>query len=177
MDPIAEVGSAAPDFELQDLHGETHRLSEYDGDLLLLEFWSARCPWCEEVDEDVAELRESWEADVELLHIASNADEDLKLIRAVAEERGHARVLIDPNQVVADAFGAEITPHFFLIDRQGVLRYQGALDDKDFRVEEASQQYLKDAIQAVRRGEDPKPAETPGYGCALVRYDPKPDSD
>jgi peroxiredoxin len=177
MDPIAQIGEPAPDFELQDLNAGWHRLADYKGKLVVLEFWSARCPWCEKVDEEVGELRESWGTDIELVHIASNADEDREQIRQVAKERGHERVLIDAEQLVADAYGAEITPEFFLIDGRGVLRYRGALDDSDFRSEEPTQRYLDDAIHALQRGADLNPAETPGYGCALVRYEPKTQAD
>jgi hypothetical protein len=59
------------------------------------------------------------------VHIASNADEELGEIREVAEQRGHETVLIDADQRVADAYGAQPTPQFLLIDPQGVLRYRG----------------------------------------------------
>ncbi len=177
MDPIAEIGAPAPAFELPDVQGRIRRLSDYFGRMVALEFWSANCPWSARVDEQMAEERDAWRGRVILLHIASNADEGEGEIREVAKQRGHEVVLIDADQQVADAYGAQTTPQFFLIDAGGVLRYAGALDDRDFRHPEPTENYLRDAVAAVEHGVEPDPAETLAYGCALVRFEPKTSSD
>jgi hypothetical protein len=74
--------------------------------------------------------------------------------------------------VVADQYVALTTPHFFVIDEQGILRYQGALDDVTFRKPTPTHNYLHDAVEAVVAGARPQPAETPAYGCAIVRFAP-----
>ena len=73
-------------------------------------------------------------------------------------------------QQVADLFGAQTTPHFFVLDQQGVLRYRGALDDVTFRQREPKNYYLHEAVQALLAGRLPEPAETPAYGCTIVRH-------
>jgi peroxiredoxin len=177
MDPVAEIGARAPAFELPDVQGRIHSLSGYSGRMVVLEFWSAKCPWSARVDQQMAAERKAWRDRLILLHIASNADEGEEEIREVAQQRGHKVVLIDTDQQVAEAYGAQTTPQFFLIDAGGVLRYQGALDDRDFRHPEPGEHYLRDAITAVERGLAPDPAETLAYGCALVRFEPKTPSD
>lgn len=118
------------------------------------------------------QLLAEWDEDVELLSIASNASEPLEMLRRVASERGLKFVLIDTNQQLASLYGVHIIPHMFLIDMQGVLRYQGAFDDTTFRQRNPQRHYLRDAVHAVMKGEEPDPGQTDPYGCALLRYAP-----
>jgi hypothetical protein len=77
--------------------------------------------------------------------------------------------LHDSQGLVAE-HGAQTTPHLFLIDPGGFLRYQGAFDDVTFRQRTPTQAYLYQAVEALLAGRLPDPAETPAYGCAIVRY-------
>jgi hypothetical protein len=71
--------------------------------------------------------------------------------------------------VVADRYGAQTTPHLFVVDEAGVLRYAGAPDDVGFRQRVPSRDYLADAVGALLEGRAPEPASTAAFGCALVR--------
>jgi hypothetical protein len=108
-------------------------------------------------------------AEADLWSIAANADESFDDLRRVAQARGLALVLVDRRQSVADLYAAAATPHVFLVDGEGVLRYHGAPDDARFRDPQPRRSYLADALQAVRRGQTPDPAVTMTYGCAIVR--------
>jgi|LGOV01.1.fsa_nt_gb hypothetical protein len=77
-----------------------------------------------------------------------------------------------PDFELPDLYSAVTAPHFFDIDEKGVLRYRGAPDDTSFRQREPTAHYLKDAVEALLNGRDPNPAETAGYGCAIVRHSP-----
>ncbi len=81
-------------------------------------------------------------------------------------------MLRDSRHEVADLYGAQTTPHLFVIDKQGVLRYQGALDDTNFRQRNASRFFLREAVEAVLAGQDPDPAQVSPYGCTIVRAMP-----
>jgi hypothetical protein len=70
---------------------------------------------------------------------------------------------------VAEQYRAQTTPHLFVIDREGILRYQGALDDTNFRQRNATRFFLREAVKAVLVGHDPDPAQTTPYGCTIVR--------
>lgn len=170
MDPLATLGSKAPDFELVDLDGITRRLIDMRGHILLLNFWSAACPWSERVDKQLILLLDSIKEEISLWSIASNVDETLDTIQSVASQRSLPIVLPDPGHKVADLYDAVTTPQFFLIDQDGILRYQGAFDDATFREREASEEYLKNALDAIQKDRLPNPQETMPYGCALVRY-------
>ena len=170
MDPIILAGNTAPEFSLPELEGELHHLSGYRGRLVVLNFWSAECPWAERADRQLLEYLEQWPDKVILLPVASNANEAPEMLARVAAERGLPPVLHDTQRQVADLYGAQTTPHLFLIDEAGILRYQGALDDVTFRRRQPTQHYLRQAVDALLAGRQPEPTQTQPYGCALVRY-------
>jgi peroxiredoxin len=159
------IGQPAPQFNLTDLQGQPVSLADYRGRIVLLNFWSAECPICARADAAICGLSEQ----VVVLTIASNANEPVDLLRHTAEERRLAVVLLDPAQEAADLYGAETTPHLFLIDEAGRLRYQGALDDITFRRRSATRLYVQEAVEALLTGGVVADPETAPYGCTIVR--------
>ncbi len=114
--------------------------------------------------------------DVVILSIASNRNEvgawqgrALTCIEEAAATRRLPIVLIDAEQIVADLYDAQTTPHVFVIDRSGILRYRGAVDDVTFRQRKPIRFFLDEAVEALLDGHLPALAETPAYGCAIVR--------
>ncbi len=173
MDAVIKIGQPVPVFELPDLHGKVYRLSDMLGHKLILYFWSAECPWSERADRKLRTLMAGWRNRVELWPIASNANETRDRIRSAGAARQQPLVLIDQNQIVADLYGAITTPHLFLIDDRGILRYQGAIDNKTFRKRAATRDYLKDAVEAILSDRLPEVTETRSYGCTIVRFKPE----
>jgi len=171
MDAVEiKLGAPAPDFRLASLDGRAYRLSEERGRLVIVNFWSAECPWVERVDLDLAPRLAGWGGRVQLWPIACNAGESLELIRRAVGERGLPLVLMDGDQRIANLYAAQATPHFFLIDGQGRLRYQGAYDDVTFRQRVANRAYLVEAVEALLAGQDPPVEGTSPVGCAIIRY-------
>ncbi len=170
MDAMISIGETAPDVSLPDLVGRPHRLSHFRRRLVVVNFWSAECPHAARVDEEMHKLFAEWGDTVVWISIASNANESLDLLRSVAAQRALPLVLLDRNHQAADLFGAVTTPHLFLLDSQGILRYQGAFDDITFRQKTATRNYLAEAVSAILVGKEPDPPQTPPYGCAIVRY-------
>lgn len=179
MDPVIEtgktaagnpaVGRAAPDFYLPDLDGQPHCLSDYLGKIVLLNFWSAECPWAERADKDLLPRLQVWGEGVVLLTVASNGNEPGEMLQRASTERGMPLVLVDAGHRVADLYQAQTTPHFFIIDRQGMLRYMGAYDDVTFRNRKASHCYVCEAVNALLVGNPPSITQSPPYGCTIVR--------
>lgn len=169
MDPVARVGQMAPDFALADLVGTTYRLAERRGKIVVLVFWSAECPHSERCDRLLAEARPGWGSRVVVWWLAPNPNEPVDRLRAAADRSGAGPVLRDGSQRVAGLYAARTTPHVYVVDGDGVLRYAGAPDDVAWRRPHASRQYLADAVAALLTGSIPDPAETPPFGCALVR--------
>ena len=162
-----QINEPAPDFELPDLNGEPHRLSDYRGKIVIVNFWSCECPHSERTDQMLTALQQR--KDVAMLFIASNRSESIQCVEEAAKTRRLPIVLMDAEQSVADLYDAQATPHVFVIDRDGILRYRGAVDDVTFRQRKPTRFFLDEAVGALLNGHLPALTETPAYGCAIVR--------
>ncbi len=170
MDTISlPTHQLAPVFSLPDLQGNLHSLEKLRGRIAILNFWSAECPWAGRADIELVSCLPAWGEQVALWCIACNANEPLELLARVAAEHGLPVVLQDVEHRVADLYHAVTTPHLFLLDRPGILRYQGSLDDVNFRRRTPTHPYLRQAVESLLAGRLPEPAETSPYGCAIVR--------
>jgi peroxiredoxin len=169
MASVMDLGKIIPEFVLNDLDGEAHSLREARGRILVLVFWSAECPWSERADELIGSWQPGWGERAEVWLVASNSNEGAQMLRELAEERKLGIILRDPDQYLADQFGAVTTPHCFVIDEQGLLRYRGAIDNVTFSKREATRFYLNDAVVALLSGKPVDPVDTPSFGCAIVR--------
>ena len=165
------LNQPAPDFSLLDLDGSLHTLRDYWGRIVVLNFWSAECPHAVRTDAQLTAHLKSWGSHVMLISVASNANEPPERLEQVASQRGLGLILLDEGSAVADLYEAVTTPHLFVIDEKGILRYQGAFDDVNFRQRAPTSHYLHDAVEAILAGGMPDPAETLAYGCAIVRFD------
>ena len=164
-----DINRIAPDFELRGLDGSLHRLGDYRGRIVIVDFWSADCPHVVRADASLRAALSRWGAQVALLAIASNANESLSALENAARERGLPTVLIDASHEVADAFAAQVTPEAFVVDRAGVIRYRGAVDDVTFRQHVATRSFVEEAVEALLRGESPAVTEIPAFGCSIIR--------
>jgi peroxiredoxin len=175
MDTINPIPNdePAPNFTLKDLAGISHSLTDYRDQIVIINFWSAECPWSKRCDSELLSLLEVWGDDVTLLTIASNANEPLQMLQQVSTERSLSTVLQDVDHIAANKYSAKTTPHLFVVDKKGILRYQGAFDNITFRQSEATEQYLHAAVENLFSGTHPDPAQTLPYGCALVRHTPE----
>lgn len=164
-----EINGPAPDFELPDLGGTLHRLRDYRGKIVIVNFWSCECPHAERTDRAIMAMFVQWSEEVVLLPVASNRIESPEALAEAARIRRLPLVLVDGEDVVADLYEALTTPHVFVIDRDGILRYRGAVDDVAFRVRKPTRFFLDEAVEALLAGRLPALAETPAYGCTIVR--------
>jgi peroxiredoxin len=164
-----QTNSPAPDFSLPDVCGRIHRLSDYIGRLVIINFWSAECPWSEKADKYLLSLVERFPGQLVLLTIASNLNEDTDAVQQAAADHGVKPLLIDEECQLANAWEAQTTPHIFMIDQAGILRYQGAVDDVTFRKRIPEQFYVEEALTAILDNRLPAIHETQPYGCTIVR--------
>lgn len=163
------VNQPAPDFELSDLNGNTHRLSDHRGRIVIVNFWSCECPHSERADKAIMAMFVQWQDDVAMLSIASNRNETVEALKKASEARRLPNVLLDSDCRVADMFGAETTPHVFVMDRDGILCYRGAVDDVTFRQRNPTRFFLDEAVESLLAGHFPALTETRAYGCTIVR--------
>ncbi len=172
MDFPVFPGQIAPSFTLPDLYDRPHCLADYRGAIAILDFWSAECGWCERSDSELLQRLPIWGPRVRLITIASNPNESTELIARTFCQRNLPLLLLDRQQEVANLYGAIITPQLFVVDTQGILRYSGAFDDMTFHRRVPTRPYLQQAVEALLAGQDPDPAQTTPYGCAIVRQMP-----
>jgi peroxiredoxin len=164
-----DINRLAPDFELCGLDGRLHRLNTYRGRIVIVNFWSADCPHVVRTDASMLAALGRWGADVALLTIASNANESPSALEEAARSRGLPTVLIDASHLVADLYAAQVTPEVFIVDRAGVLRYRGAVDDASFRQRSPTRSYLEETVDALLAGNLPTVTEVPAFGCSIIR--------
>ena len=164
-----EINHPAPDFELSDLEGHLHRLSDYRGKIVILNFWSCECPHSERTDKAIMAMFVQWRDDVVMLSIAANRSEKVEALRNAANARRLPTVLLDANCFAADLYEAQTTPHVYVIDRDGILRYRGAVDDMTFRKRIPTRFFLDEAVESLLEGHLPALTESLAYGCTIVR--------
>lgn len=164
-----ELNQPVPDFELPDLNGSMHRLSDHRGRIVIVNFWSCECPHSERTDKAILSMFVQWQDDVSMLTIASNRNESAEALKEVAESRRLPQVLHDADCAVANLFDAQTTPHVFVIDKDGILRYRGAVDDVTFRQWKPTRFFLDEAVESLLAGQLPTLTESPAYGCVIVR--------
>ena len=166
------VNQPAPEFSLPDLLGNPHRLSDFRGRIVVINFWSAECSWVKRVDHALLPALRTWGEQLAWLTVAANANENSELLAATARERGLPLVLRASAEVL-DAYAVEITPHLFLVDGDGILRYSGAFDDVSFHRHTPTRFYLSEAVAALLSGRQPELVQTSPYGCAVLRQMPE----
>ena len=168
------MGKAAPSFKLQSAAGESHSLSDFEGKTVVLHFQSCRCPWDVAYQDQFNELSKTYQdQDVVFLGINSNKSEDMEMIEKYAEKSNIPyTILKDPGNKVADMYQAKTTPHMYIVDSEGVLRYAGGVEAVPGSIREVSKmdtQYLAPAIEAIMNGETPEKSVTMSKGCSIKR--------
>ena len=173
-------GTEAPDFTLQDTDGHKHTLSEYlaGGKIVVLEWFNPDCPFIVKHHKHHRTMAETQERfakhDVVWLAINSGAPglqgHGLERNQKARQEfKMTAPVLLDPTGRVGKLYGARTSPHMFVITTEGVVVYNGAIDDDRSAMQLGATNHVAEALQAVVAGQPVKTAETRPYGCS-VKY-------
>lgn len=180
----AEVvtGQPAPEFELKDITGTSHKLSDFKGKLVVLEWVNHGCPFVVKhySKGNLPNLQKDYTGKgVVWLSICSSAEgkqgyytgEEWQKLNA--EKGGQATaILLDPEGTVGKQYGAKTTPHMFVINAEGTLVYQGAIDDKPSTDSDdipGAKNYVKAALDEVLAGQPVTTGQTKPYGCG-VKY-------
>jgi peroxiredoxin len=166
-DKGVEIGQTAPAFSLPDCYGNDISLESQRGKVVVLEWINQKCPVSEghHKKHTMQDLIKKYAGKgVVWLAIDSSSFCDAEANRVYAAEMGLAYpILQDPDGKVGKAYGAQTTPHMFVIDKEGKLAYNGAIDDQK------STNYVDAALQAVLAGKTVEKSKTKPYGCG-VKY-------
>lgn len=174
-----KIGEPAPVFTLEDTDGGRHDLAAYKGRIVVLEWTDPECPYVErhyEAKGRGASMLDSYKKakakDETVVWLAVNSTRSTKAAPNAKwkKDRGIPYpILLDPDGRVGRQYDARRTPQIFVIDREGVLRYAGAVDDDRLGTKPPGET-TNYALRTVRRIVDGKPIEpstVKAYGCSI----------
>jgi peroxiredoxin len=175
-----EIGKPAPDFTGKSYDGKSHKLSEYKGKFVVLEWHNQGCPFVKKHYEsnNMQKLQSEWTGKgVAWITIISSppgkegyvtADQERKYL---SEKKSTPTVVLaDPEGALGRLYGAKTTPHMFIIDKSGTLIYNGAIDDKASSDQEdvaGAKNYVQAALTEATAGKRVTIASTAPYGCSI----------
>lgn len=167
------AGMAAPEVTATDENGTAHELSSYKGNIVVLEWTNPDCPYVQRHyrSETMEKLEASFpDEKVTWLAVNSTGYNTPADTRRWREAHGFSyATLQDAAGDVGHAFGARTTPHMFVLDTEGVVRYSGAIDDDPRGSSDAPRNYVGEAVNALLEGKAPEVTSTRAYGCS-VKY-------
>ena len=169
----ARLGHAAPDFALADENGKIHRLSDYKGKTVILEWTNQDCPYVKKHYERKTFNTMHGKLDSKnTIWLAINSthyNTPQMSIKAKKANKLPYPILQDPDGTVGKRYGAKTTPHMFIIDPKGILAYDGAIDNSPWGEAKAPVNYVENALASILKGKAPQKASTAPYGCS-VKY-------
>ena len=176
----ALTGTPAPEFALTDTQGQSHSLSDFKGSYVILEWTNHLCPFVEKhynsgnmqaIQKDCTDKGMVWLTIISsapgkqgyLTADKANALDEAQGLNATAK-------LIDSEGVAGRLYGAKVTPHMFVINPDGVLIYQGAIDSissADMADIEKADNYVLAALKEDMAGMQLSKADSKPYGCSI----------
>lgn len=178
----AEIDKKAPEFTLTDVNGKTHKLSDYKGKIVVLEWINYDCPFVKKHydSKNMQKIQEEYtKKGIVWLAICSSAPEkqgnySKEEIKKRIKETGSkmSAYLIDEDGKIGRMYDAKVTPHMYIINKDGVLVYMGAIDSIKSTDKEdiaKAENYVKSALNELLNGKIPTTKVTQPYGCS-VKY-------
>lgn len=172
------VGDEAAHFDLMNIDKTKIGLDDYqDKDGVIVVFTCNHCPYSKMYEDRIIDLQTRYEPQgFPVVAINPNdaeqyPDDSFKNMKKRAKKKGfNFPYLWDGSQEVAQAYGAERTPHVYLLaneDGKFFVRYIGAIDDSAKDAEAVEETFLEDAIQNLKDGEEVRVGETKAVGCSI----------
>ncbi len=175
-----EVGDKAPDFKLKSIDGKVYSFANIkDGQGkapkgYIVVFTCNTCPVAKANESRIIELQNKYAkmgypvVAIQPNDPAAKPGDSYGEMVNYAEEKGfNFLYLFDEGQKIYPKYGATRTPEVFLVDKTLKVRYHGAIDDSARDVENVEVKFLENAIEALEKGEEPKPATTKAVGCSI----------
>ena len=177
------IGQPAPSFSVTDTHGNVISNESLKGKIVVLEWKNHQCPFVRQhygTGNMQALQQYASENDIIWVSVISSAEGKQGFVSAeeandiaALEESNAAHIVIDSQGTFGRQYGAKVTPHMFVIEKDGTLAYMGGIDDTptaDPEDVETANNYVKNAMYTLLAGGDVSPTTSKPYGCS-VKYD------
>lgn len=168
-------GDKATDFNLKSTDGKMYSMSNFkDAKGFIVVFTCNTCPFAVKYEDRINDLAKKYQSKgYVLLAINPNdpqvqPDDTFELMKEKAKAKRFAfPYLVDEGQKIYPQYGATKTPHVFLLDKNLIVKYIGAIDDNADDAAAVKEKYLENAIAALGKNQDPAPATTKAIGCSI----------
>ena len=169
-DPL--LGTKVPDFQGQDLQGKQHRINDYAGNIVVLEWSSPECPYSRRYYENgtldslyeyAAKNKITW---INIVPKLENLSPEQVLEQIDTSKK---IVILDTQLDISTAYGATTTPQILIVDRQGILSYSGAIDSSAMLKKTTSKTvpYTREALDDLLAGREVRKKITRAFGCFI----------
>ena len=170
-----QPGDVATDFSLKSTDGKMVSMKDFpDAKGFIIVFTCNHCPFAIKYEDRINDLAKRYKPQgYELIAINPNDPEiqpadSFEAMQVRAKEKSFAfPYLFDEGQQIFPQYGATKTPHIFLLDKERVVRYIGAIDDNVEDATMVQEKYLENAIAALSQGSLPEPSVTKAIGCSI----------
>lgn len=176
-----DVGAPAPAFSGKDIDGKTHRLADYQGKIVILEAYNLDCPFCaHHFKTGAMQDLQAYARDKGAVWLVVNSvnprnpsyrSPEAARKEFAAQKMKAAAWIDDSSGEIGKAYGLKTTPHMVVIDPNGLVAYNGAIDDKPDATHDPRQarNYVREALDKLLAGQKVPVPETKPYGCG-VKY-------
>jgi len=170
-----QVGDIATDFTLKNIDGKMVSLSDYvNAEGYIVIFTCNTCPWAVKYEDRIIDLHNKFSNNGFPVIAINPNDPSIKPgdsyleMKVRAKEKGFEfPYVFDEKQEVFPAYGATKTPHVYVLDKNRVVKYIGAIDDSPRDPESVTMNYIENAVKAIKTGTTPNPATTKAIGCSI----------
>lgn len=170
-----QPGDTATDFKLKSVDGKFYSMADYkDAKGFIVVFTCNTCPFAVKYEDRINDLAKRYKSKGYIL-LAINPndpiaqpDDTFEFMQKKAKDKKFAfPYLVDEGQKIYPQYGATKTPHVFLLDKNHVVKYIGAIDDNSDDASAVKEKYLENAIAALENGQAPMPETTKAIGCSI----------
>ncbi len=168
----SRLNQPAPSFDLPGTDGKNHKLSDFKGKTVVIHWEGTACPWDRAYQPILSKLA-SDNPSIVFIGINSNKTESMDDVKALQSKENIPYVILkDAGNKVADDYGAQTTPHMYIIDPTGKLVYLGGVEKAPTGVNgvgKSSEQYLSANLAAIKEGKPLPFTKTVPKGCTIKR--------
>ena len=173
-----EIGKPAPDFTGTDINGKTVKLSDYKGKIVVIESYNSDCPFCHNQYSGATQELQKQLTDKGVVWLLVNSVNPHNFSHRTPEQarqewtdlKLNATAWIDDSSgVIGHLYDMKTTPDVFVVDKNGSLVYEGAMDDHPdpFHNPRTARNYVREAVNDLIDGKPIEVTQTKSYGCAV----------